>query len=108
MRTSTTHDRQVPSTVGDRSFGVGQTGGVDVEGSDRCARLREHAAHRRSDPTAARARDDDRAAVESEPIRDHVYIVTMRRMIPNEYEQFEQVVSLGVVNFTPVWPVEPQ
>ena len=24
-------------------------------------------------------------------------------MIPSEYEQFEQVVSLGVVNFTPVW-----
>ena len=24
-------------------------------------------------------------------------------MIPSDYEQFEQVVSLGVVNFTPVW-----
>jgi predicted amidohydrolase len=24
-------------------------------------------------------------------------------MIPSEYEQFEQVVTLGVVNFTPVW-----
>jgi hypothetical protein len=29
-------------------------------------------------------------------------------MIPSAYEQFEQVVSLGVVNFTPVSLVEPQ
>ena len=63
---------------GDRLFGVGETVGVDVECRDRCAALREHAAHRGADPAAARARDDDRAAVESEPFRDHTHIVTMR------------------------------
>ena len=60
---------------GDGLFGVGETVGVDVERRDRGAALREHPAHRSPDPATAGARDDDRAAVEPEPFRDHAHIV---------------------------------